>query len=62
MVRIQIRDYLKAAVEGNDLPLDMFLQYPTRVAYNPPQVRVSTCTDVRFSYVDTHANNRIPTS
>lgn len=32
MVRVQIRDHLKAAIEGDDLALDMFLQYPTRNA------------------------------
>lgn len=30
MVGIQVRNYLKTAVEGDDLALDMFLKYPTR--------------------------------
>lgn len=35
MVRVQIRDHLKAAVEGDDLALDMFLQYPTYAIKRP---------------------------
>ena len=59
MVCVQIRDHLKTAVEGNDLALDMFLQYPAHVAYDSPKF---TLAYMHGRSVDTHANNRIPTS
>lgn len=39
MVRVQIRDYLKATAEGDDLALDMFLKYP--VKHVAPRANVS---------------------